>query len=535
MVKTGRPKAAVVLSDAERDELLRGARAATSTQAYALRCKIILASAEGSTNTETAQRFGISMPTVGKWRTRFLEHRMAGLADEARPGRPASIPTERVEQVLATTLESAPPDAGRWSRASMAQRSGVSKSTVGRIWRRFDLAPHLQDGVELSADLSFTAKVVDVAGLYQNQHAHTLALCVDEKSPPQAHPAPNTPGDPDRATDYQKFLATVDKAVPAALEIHLICDNAAAGRAPSIHQWLARHPRLHLHYMPAGSSWTDEVEFWFSQLPQHELHTRNADPLAWTKPAQDIAGSLTRYMQRTSGAEKEPELPGPEAEVDPRPRRRKAPITPAQVVDTALDVVAAEGYEALTMRRLADALDTGPASLYAHVAGKADLDELLIARLCAQLVLPEPAPAAWRKQIHGSCTQLRDQYLKYPGISRAALAMAPTAHEITRVSEGMLAILLTGGVAPQAAAWAIDALLLYVAAYCLEASVARERAGVDDVEWVHGRDELQRRFTALPAADFPHSTRYAAELTAGASHHRFDFTLGLMIGGLAGR
>ena len=204
-----------------------------------------------------------------------------------------------------------------------------------------------------------------------------------------------------------------------------------------------------------------------------------------------------------------------------------------QVVETALGVIAGEGYEALTMRRLAGALDTGPASLYAHVVNKADLDELLIGRLCGELALPEPDPSAWREQIRGVCVQLRDQYLRYPGISRAALALAPTYLEILRVSEGMLAILLAGGIAPQAAAWGIDALLLYVAAYCLEVSIRRQRSAQDDVAWGLDRDELLRRFTALPAESFPHTTRHAAELTAGEDHDRFDFTLALMIDGLA--
>ncbi|RSO09713.1 TetR family transcriptional regulator [Streptomyces sp. WAC 06783] len=227
--------------------------------------------------------------------------------------------------------------------------------------------------------------------------------------------------------------------------------------------------------------------------------------------------------------------PNPEAEAAPKPRRRKAPITVEQVMDTALGVIATEGYEALTMRRLAGALDTGPASLYAHVVNKSDLDELLIGRLCAELVLPEPDPAAWQEQIRGVCAQLRDQYLKYPGISRAALAMAPTDRETLRVGEGLLAVLLAGGIAPQAAAWAVDALLLYVAAYCLEVSIARRRAAHDDDAWVLDRDELQRRLTALPAATFPHTIRHAAELTAGEGHERFDFTLGVMVGGLVGR
>jgi AcrR family transcriptional regulator len=211
--------------------------------------------------------------------------------------------------------------------------------------------------------------------------------------------------------------------------------------------------------------------------------------------------------------------------------RRRVPITVDQVVDTALGLVAAEGYEALTMRRVATELGTGPASLYAHVVNKADLDELLIGRLCAELVLPDPDPARWREQIRGVCTQLRDQYLRYSGVSRAALAMAPTDPAVLRLEEGMLAILLAGGLAPQTAAWAIDALGLYVAGYCLEYSIMRRRAVHADAAWVVDREELLRRFAALPAG-FPFTTRYAAELTAGEGHDRFDFALGLLVGGL---
>jgi AcrR family transcriptional regulator len=212
--------------------------------------------------------------------------------------------------------------------------------------------------------------------------------------------------------------------------------------------------------------------------------------------------------------------------------RRRAPITVEQVVDTALGVVAAEGYEALTMRRLATEIGTGPASLYTHVVNKADLDELLMGRVCAELVLPDPDPASWREQIRDVCVQLRDQYLRYPGISRAALAMAPTDPEVLRIEEGMLAVLLAGGLAPQTAAWAIDALALYVAGYCLERSVVRQRALHADDAWVLDRDELVRRFATLPTGAFPFTTRYAQELSAGEGHDRFDFAIGLMIDGL---
>jgi AcrR family transcriptional regulator len=200
----------------------------------------------------------------------------------------------------------------------------------------------------------------------------------------------------------------------------------------------------------------------------------------------------------------------------------KKPITVDAIVDTAFAIVEREGYAALTMRRLATALETGPASLYAHVVNKEDLDDLLIGRLCAEIELPEPDPAGWRRQIAGVCAQLRDQYLRYPGISQATFAAAPSNLDTLRVSEGMLAILLAGGVAPQVAAWAIDALQLYINAYSLEFSMAARRPD---------RDEVLRRFAALPD-DFAQTKRYATELTAGTSHDRFDFTVGLMLDGL---
>lgn len=186
------------------------------------------------------------------------------------------------------------------------------------------------------------------------------------------------------------------------------------------------------------------------------------------------------------------------------------------------------------MRSVAGLLNTGPASLYAHVVNKADLDELIIGRLCAQLSLPEPNPAAWREQITAVCAQLRDQYLSYPGISRAALSLVVTNVDILRVNEGMLAILLTGGVKPQAAAWAIDALFLYVGAYTLEISLTAQRQNDDDAELPSrdDREDLVHRFRALPEEQFPQTRRYAAELTSGSGHERFDFTLGLILGDL---
>src|ERR1700760_405685 len=163
---------------------------------------------------------------------------------------------------------------------------------------------------------------------------------------------------------------------------------------------------------------------------------------------------------------------------------RKPPITGDAIIDAAFAIGAAEGYEALTMRRVAVALETGPSSLYAHVVNKEDLDELLIGRLCAEIKLPEPDPATWRQQAINVCTQLRDQYLRYPGISRAAFAVAPSNLDTLRISERMLAILLAGGVDPQTAAWGTDSLTLYVNAYSLEISLVNQQRGDNDGSWV---------------------------------------------------
>ncbi len=225
---------------------------------------------------------------------------------------------------------------------------------------------------------------------------------------------------------------------------------------------------------------------------------------------------------------------------DPHPRRarpaakapRKKPITVDRITDAALEVVATEGYDALTIRRVAAVLGTGPSSLYAHIATKDDIDDLLIGRLYAAVALPEPDPAAWRGQLLAVYSQIRDLYLDYPGVSRAALATVPTNRETLRVGEGILAILLAGGVAPRTAGWARDAMSLYVSAYALEQSLVRQRHRHQDQEWVLSHEELLDRFTALPAEEFPQTRRHAAELISGTGHDRFEFALGLLMDNL---
>lgn len=212
-------------------------------------------------------------------------------------------------------------------------------------------------------------------------------------------------------------------------------------------------------------------------------------------------------------------------------RPRKRPITVDRITDAALRIVETEGYDALTMRRVAATLQTGPASLYAHVRDKAELNDLLIGRLCAQVTPPTPDPPRWRAQLLDVCRQLRDQYLRYPGISQAGLETGPHNVDTLRLGEGILAILLAGGIAPQPAAWAMDALLLYVAVYSFEASLRRNAAEDADGR-VLDRDEAIARLRMLPAGRFPHTVAHAREITAGEGYERFDFTLNLLLGGL---
>ena len=360
MARTGRPKALLELTEAEREQLVRWSRRRKSSQALALRSRIVLGCASGLSNKDVAARERVSQPTVGKWRSRFVESRLDGLVDDPRSGRPPTVTAAQVEDVVVTTLERTPQNATHWSRAKMAERSGLSPSTIGRIWRSFELKPHRADGFKLSNDPLFVDKVYDVVGLYLNPPEGAVVYCVDEKSQVQAlarsQPAfPMMPNMPEKRThdyvrhgttslfaafntadgtvisslhrrhrslEFKKFLAKIDDTVPADLDVHLVCDNYGTHKSPAVKAWLAKHPRFRLHFTPTYSSWINQVERFFAYITAdllqrsdhrsvHALETDirawieawndNPKPFIWTKTADQILEKLGRLLQRING------------------------------------------------------------------------------------------------------------------------------------------------------------------------------------------------------------------------------------------
>jgi transposase len=350
-----------VVAPGEREALERWSRRPTTAQALALRARIVLRCAAGRDNRGVAEELGVTRQMVGKWRQRFVEQRLAGLLDEPRPGAPRRVGDADVERVIAKTLESTPRGATHWSTRSMAQATGMSQTTVSRIWRAFALQPHRSETFKLSKDPLFIEKVRDIVGLYLHPPDKAVVLCADEKSQIQAldrsQPVlPLRPGQAERRThdytrhgttslfaaldaasghvieqfhrrqraiEFRKFLMRIDAAVPTSLDIHMILDNYATHRTPAIRRWLARHPRFHLHFTPTGASWLNLVERWFAELTRKQLrrgvhrstreletaireflevHNENPKPFVWTKSADEILASVAAFCKRTSNS-----------------------------------------------------------------------------------------------------------------------------------------------------------------------------------------------------------------------------------------
>ncbi|CAM5434509.1 IS630 family transposase ISMsm2 [Streptomyces antimycoticus] len=297
---------------------------------------------------EVSRRLRVAPDTVRTWRRRFLEHGLDGLSDESRPGVPRKITDADVERVIVKTLEEAPKNATHWSTRSMAAATGMSQSAVSRIWRAFALAPHRTQTFKLSTDPLFIDKVRDAVGLYLDPPEKALVLCVDEKSQIQAldrsQPVlPMMPGVPERrshdyvragtttlfaalevatgkvigslhrrhrAVEFKKFLARLDKEVPADLGVHLILDNYATHKTPEVKKWLLAHPRFHLHFTPyelilaepgraaVRRSCTEEARARRPPLrpgsrtrhpaPADQLQRAPTAPFIWTKTADEI-------------------------------------------------------------------------------------------------------------------------------------------------------------------------------------------------------------------------------------------------------
>ena len=309
------PKLAeLVLSDYERETLERWTRRRKSSQSLALRCRIVLACSQGKTNTEVARQLNITLPTVRKWRNRFIENRLDGLMDEPRPGAPRTITDAQVEEVVTRTLETQPKNATHWSTRSMAEATGMSQTAIVRIWNAFGLQPHRTRTFKLSKDPQFIDKVRDIVGLYLNPPEGAIVLCVDEKSQIQAleRSQPLLPmsfGSPEghthdyarngttslysalnvatgevigkisrrhRAEDFLRFMNQVDKAIPEqeGVELHVVMDNASTHKTDSVKRWFARRPRYHIHFTPTGAFLVESSGAVLRRNHQQENSTR---------------------------------------------------------------------------------------------------------------------------------------------------------------------------------------------------------------------------------------------------------------------
>jgi len=346
-----------MLSPEEKSKLDAWARGRSLAVRLVLRARIIQMAAKGALNQEIAKELNISRPTVQLWRNRFLAQRLVGLEKDApRPGRIPKISPAKIAAVVEATLQRTPENATHWSARSMAKAQGISRMAVQRIWKQYNLKPHLVETFKLSRDKHFLEKLRDVVGLYLNPPDKALVLCVDEKSQIQALDRTQPifalrPGIPARQThDYKRngtttlfaalsmldgkvigdclprhrhqefirFLKRIDSETPPSLDLHLIVDNYGAHKHPRVQTWLERHPRFHLHFIPTSSSWLNMVERWFREMTDKRLrrgtfanvtslvktikdyihnHNQNPQAFVWTATADRIMAKIAKCKE----------------------------------------------------------------------------------------------------------------------------------------------------------------------------------------------------------------------------------------------
>ena len=358
-MRTGRPKKDLEITTEEREKLQMIALRPKSAQAMAMRARIVLSCAQGMSNAEVADKLDLAGATVGKWRERFRRFQLEGLLDEPRVGAPRQITDRQIEKVITKTLESMPANGTHWSTRLMAAETGLTQNAIVRIWHAFGLQPHRVENFKFSKDPQFVEKVRDIVGLYLNPPDRAMVLCVDEKSQVQAlnrtEPIlPLAPGVLARQShDYQRhgvtslfaamdvasgvtistcyrrhrhqeflrFLNQIEDSLPAGMDVHLVMDNYGTHKVARVRNWLARHPRYHVHFTPTSGSWLNLVERLFAEVTERcvrrgshtavtmlekamldYLDRRNEHPrpFVWTADADLILGKVARLSKRIS-------------------------------------------------------------------------------------------------------------------------------------------------------------------------------------------------------------------------------------------
>ena len=335
-------------------ELERLVRSGKTEQRVALRARIVLCAGEGLSAIETAEKLATSRQTATDWRSRYAQEGIAGLLRDRPRGRSFPALASTIEAaVVEKTLHAKPAEGTHWSCRSMAAAMGISKSSVQRIWNAHGLKPHLVKTFKLSTDPHFVEKLTDVVGLYLNPPEHALVLSSDEKSQIQAldRTQPGLPMKKGRAgtmthddkrngtttlfaaldvlkgevigqclpqhrhQELLTFLTTIDNATPADLEVHCIVDNYATHKKQEVQDWLAAHPRFHVHFIPTSSSWLNLIERWFAEITNQRIrrgvfrsvkdleaaitayiahHNEHPNPFVWTKSASEIVEKVNR-------------------------------------------------------------------------------------------------------------------------------------------------------------------------------------------------------------------------------------------------